>query len=61
MSASKVCQALFTQSVQKAPGVDEIRLKALELLWQWAKDASRVALLTRLLAESRIGLMNSLQ
>jgi hypothetical protein len=38
MSAREVREALFTQSVKKAPGVDGIGFKALRLLWRWAED-----------------------
>jgi hypothetical protein len=38
VSAREVREALFTQSVKKAPGVDGIGFKALRLLWRWAED-----------------------
>lgn len=38
VSAKQVREALFTQSVSKAPGVDGIGFKALRLLWRWAED-----------------------
>lgn len=38
VSAKTVREALFAQSVKKAPGVDGIGFKALRLLWQWAED-----------------------
>jgi hypothetical protein len=38
VSAREVREALFAQSVKKAPGVDGIGFKALRLLWQWAED-----------------------
>jgi hypothetical protein len=38
VSAEQVCEALFTQAVNKAPGVDGISFKALRLLWRWAED-----------------------
>lgn len=38
ISAKQVREALFTQSVNKAPGVDGIGSKALRLLWRWAED-----------------------
>ena len=38
ISAKQVREALFTQSVNKAPGVDGIGFKALRLLWRWAED-----------------------
>ena len=36
--AKEVREALFAQSVKKAPGVDGIGFKALRLLWRWAED-----------------------
>ena len=38
VSAQQVCEALFTQAVNKAPGIDRIGFKALRLLWRWAED-----------------------
>lgn len=38
VTAEQVCEALFTQAVNKAPGVDGIGFKALRLLWRWAED-----------------------
>lgn len=38
VSAREVREALFAQSVKKAPGVDGIGFKALRLLWRWAED-----------------------
>jgi hypothetical protein len=38
VSARQVHEALFTQSVKKAPGVDGIGFRALRLLWRWAED-----------------------
>lgn len=38
VSADEVREALFVQSVKKAPGVDGISFKALRLLWRWAED-----------------------
>ena len=38
VNAREVREALFAQSVRKAPGVDGISFKALRLLWRWAKD-----------------------
>ncbi|GAB7336400.1 hypothetical protein MBLNU13_g09118t2 [Cladosporium sp. NU13] len=38
VSACEVSEALFTQAVKKAPGVDGIGFRALRLLWQWAED-----------------------
>lgn len=38
VSAEQVCGALFTQAVNKAPGIDGIGFKALRLLWRWAED-----------------------
>jgi hypothetical protein len=38
VSIDEVREALFVQSVKKAPGVDGISFKALRLLWRWAKD-----------------------
>ena len=38
VSAREVREALFAQSVKKAPGVDSIGFKALRLLWRWAED-----------------------
>jgi hypothetical protein len=38
VSAEQVREALFTQAVNKAPGIDGIGFKALRLLWRWAKD-----------------------
>jgi hypothetical protein len=38
VSAKQVREALFTQSVNKAPGVDGIGFKALRLLCLWAED-----------------------
>jgi hypothetical protein len=38
VSARGVREALFTQSVKKAAGVDGIGFKALRLLWRWAED-----------------------
>ncbi|KAI7710683.1 hypothetical protein KC353_g9519, partial [Hortaea werneckii] len=40
-----VQEALFAQSVKKAPGVDKLGFRALRLLWQW--DADRVVALIR--------------
>ncbi|KAM0705433.1 hypothetical protein Q7P35_008223 [Cladosporium inversicolor] len=38
VSVREVREALFAQSVKKAPGVDGIGFKALRLLWRWAED-----------------------
>jgi len=38
VSACEVREALFTQAVKKAPGVDGIGFKALRLLWRWAEE-----------------------
>ena len=38
VSAKEIREALFAQSVKKAPGVDGIGFKALRLLWRWAED-----------------------
>jgi hypothetical protein len=38
VSRREVREALFTQSVKKALGVDGIGFKALRLLWRWAED-----------------------
>lgn len=38
VSARKICEALFTQLVKKAAGVDGVSFKALRLLWRWADD-----------------------
>ena len=38
VSACEIRQALFTQVVKKAPGVDGISFRALRLLWRWAED-----------------------
>lgn len=38
VSAEQVREALFTQAVNKAPGIDGIGFKALRLLWRWAED-----------------------
>ena len=38
VDACEVREALFTQAVNKAPGVDGISFKALRLLWPWAED-----------------------
>lgn len=38
VSVKQVREALFTQSVNKAPGLDGIGFKVLRLLWQWAED-----------------------
>jgi hypothetical protein len=38
VSTREVREALFDQSVKKAPGVDSIDFKAFRLLWRWAKD-----------------------
>lgn len=38
VNAKQVHEALFAQSVNKAPGVDGIGFKALRLLWTWAED-----------------------
>ena len=38
VSAKEIREALFAQSVKKAPGVDSIGFKALRLLWRWAED-----------------------
>jgi retron-type reverse transcriptase len=38
VSADEVREALFVQSVKKAPGVNGIGFKALRLLWRWAED-----------------------
>jgi hypothetical protein len=45
VSAREVREALFTQSVKKAAGVDGIGFKAIRLLWRWAED--RVMLLVQ--------------
>ncbi|GAB7336743.1 hypothetical protein MBLNU13_g10839t1 [Cladosporium sp. NU13] len=37
VSSREVREALFTQSVKKAPGIDGIGFKALRLLWRWAE------------------------
>lgn len=38
VSAQQVREALFTQSVNKATGIDGIGFRALRLLWRWAED-----------------------
>jgi hypothetical protein len=38
VSAEQVREALFTQAVNKAPGIDGIGFKELRLLWRWAED-----------------------
>lgn len=38
VGAKQVREALFTQSVNKAPGVDGIGFRALRLLWNWAEE-----------------------
>jgi hypothetical protein len=38
VSAEQVREALFTQAVNKAPGINGIGFKALRLLWRWAED-----------------------
>lgn len=38
VSAGQVREALFSQSVKKAPGADGIGFKALQLLWEWAEE-----------------------
>jgi hypothetical protein len=38
VSARKVREASFAQSVKKAPGVNGISSKALSLLWRWGED-----------------------
>jgi hypothetical protein len=38
MSAREVREAMFAQSIKKAPGVDGIGFKAARLLWRWAED-----------------------
>jgi len=45
VSACEVREALFTQAVKKAPGVDGIGFRALRLLWRWAEE--RVVSLVR--------------
>jgi hypothetical protein len=40
-----VYDALFTQSVQKAPGIDRLNFWAIRLIWRW--DSIRVVELTR--------------
>ena len=45
VSAREVREALFTQAVKKAPGVDGIGFRALRLLWRWAEE--RVVSLVR--------------
>jgi ribonuclease HI len=41
----RVRQALFGQSVKKAPGIDKLNFQALRLLWKW--DAARIVALAR--------------
>jgi hypothetical protein len=43
--ACEVREALFTQSVKKAPGLDGASFKALRLLWGWAEE--RIVALVR--------------
>jgi len=43
--ACEIREALFTQSIKKAPGLDGLGFKALRLLWGWAED--RVVALVR--------------
>jgi hypothetical protein len=38
VSAGNIREALFAQSVKKAPGVDGVCFKAVRLLWRWAED-----------------------
>ncbi|KAI7704569.1 hypothetical protein KC353_g13409 [Hortaea werneckii] len=45
VSVREVREALFAQSVKKAPGVDGIGFKAFRLLWRWAED--RIVALVR--------------
>jgi hypothetical protein len=40
-----VQRALFSQAVQKAPGVDRLNFRALRLLWSW--DSPRIIALAR--------------
>src|SRR5699024_4885584 len=37
--------ALFHQAVQKAPGIDRLKFRALRLLWEW--DSPRIVALAR--------------
>lgn len=45
VGVSDVRQALFAQSVKKAPGLDKLGFNALRLLWQW--DLNRLVALVR--------------
>jgi endonuclease/exonuclease/phosphatase family metal-dependent hydrolase len=42
---NRVKRSLFSQAVQKAPGIDQLNFLALRLLWEW--DATRVVALVR--------------
>lgn len=45
VGAREVQEALFAQSVKKAPGIDKLGCRALRLLWLW--DDTRVVVLVR--------------
>jgi hypothetical protein len=40
-----VRQALFSQSIKKAPGVDKLNFRAIRLLWEW--ESTRIVALVR--------------
>jgi hypothetical protein len=50
---AQVRDALFSQSIQKAPGIDRLNFRAIRPLWRW--DSARIVALTRQCLLLRLG------